>query len=271
MLGEIADISIGRTPSRSDPSYWTTDLERPFCSIADIGPGRLISPSREGVTKKAVAEGKAKRVPARSLLMSFKLTIGRTGITATDVYPNEAIAWIKPHDEDETSQEFLRIVLPTLDFDSTSELPSKERRSTSVPLERSPFSSRQSRNSIESLTWLARLTSRWRSRLRNRHRATAGYPKADELVASLAYGDTWRHTTHPSLPLQAGGHRFDPGTLHLKRRALGWRSSPGYNAAALHEPQRTIPHELAGKPTRHIGGQIRRARAPQRRRPPLCR
>jgi type I restriction enzyme S subunit len=116
-LGQIADISIGRTPSRSDPSYWTLDLERPFCSIADIGPGRVIDPHREGVTEKAVLAGKAKRVPGGSLLMSFKLTIGRTGITARDVYPNEAIAWIKPHDENETSQEFLRIFLPTLDFD----------------------------------------------------------------------------------------------------------------------------------------------------------
>jgi len=116
-LGDLAEIAIGRTPPRNDPSYWTTALDRPFCSIADIGAQRLIDPAREGVTEEAVLDGKAKRVPAGSLLMSFKLSIGRTGIAAKDLYSNEAIAWIEPRDEDEVSREFLRLYLPRIDFD----------------------------------------------------------------------------------------------------------------------------------------------------------
>ncbi|MGO9179174.1 MAG: restriction endonuclease subunit S [Candidatus Limnocylindrales bacterium] len=94
-LGEIADIRIGRTPPRNDPRFWTDDLARPFCSIADM-VGSDIRPVREGVTELAEREGKAKRVPKGSLLLSFKLTIGRVGFAAVDLFPNEAIAWIIP-------------------------------------------------------------------------------------------------------------------------------------------------------------------------------
>ena len=75
-LGEVADLIVGRTPPRKDERYWTVDLERPFCTIADMGAIDVL-PEREGVTEAAEIEGKAKRVPAGSLLMSFKLTIGR--------------------------------------------------------------------------------------------------------------------------------------------------------------------------------------------------
>ncbi len=75
-----------------------------------------VRPVREGVTEKAERERKAKRVPAGALLMSFKLTIGRTGIAAVDLFPNEAIAWIQPNDCS-ILQDYLRLYLPTINFD----------------------------------------------------------------------------------------------------------------------------------------------------------
>src|SRR6185437_1880123 len=75
-LGEIADLTICRTPPRKEASYWTSDLERPFCSIAELGGRSPIDPVTEGVTEAAERDGKAKRVPAGSLLMTFKLSIG---------------------------------------------------------------------------------------------------------------------------------------------------------------------------------------------------
>lgn len=56
-LGEIATLSMGRTPSRSDKSYWTEDLTYPFCTIADMD-GKYIFPKREGVSFKAIQDGK---------------------------------------------------------------------------------------------------------------------------------------------------------------------------------------------------------------------
>ena len=58
-LGEIVDISIGRTPPRGDERYWTPELVRPFCTIADMNGGRLVSPTREGVTEAAELKRKA--------------------------------------------------------------------------------------------------------------------------------------------------------------------------------------------------------------------
>ena len=94
-LGEVASLTIGRTPPRKDSRYWTDDVTLPFCTIADM-KGWTLYPTREGVTPLAVAEGKAKRVPAGSLLMSFKLTIGRVAFAGRDLFPNEAIVWIRP-------------------------------------------------------------------------------------------------------------------------------------------------------------------------------
>ena len=98
-LGEVARLTIGRTPPRAEPKYWTNSLTYPFCSIADMKE-RVIRPAREGITDLAEREGKAKRVPAGALLMSFKLTIGRVGLAGTDLFPNEAICWIDPIGKD---------------------------------------------------------------------------------------------------------------------------------------------------------------------------
>ena len=94
-LGQIANLTIGRTPPRDDPGYWTHDLARPFCTIADMTSSEVM-PTREGVTELAEADGKAKRFKAGTLLMSFKLTIGRVGFAAVDLFPNEAIVGIEP-------------------------------------------------------------------------------------------------------------------------------------------------------------------------------
>jgi type I restriction enzyme S subunit len=94
-LGEIATLTMGRTPSRSDKTYWTEDLAYPFCTIADMD-GKFIFPKREGVTIKAIQDGKARIAPTGTLLMSFKLTIGRMGFAGQDIFPNEAIVSITP-------------------------------------------------------------------------------------------------------------------------------------------------------------------------------
>lgn len=93
-LGEVAALTIGRTPPRGEPKWWTTSLERPFCTIADMGPMTVL-PQREGVTALAEAQGKAKRFAAGTLMMSFKLSIGKVGFAAVDLFPNEAIVGIE--------------------------------------------------------------------------------------------------------------------------------------------------------------------------------
>jgi restriction endonuclease S subunit len=114
-LGEIAEIVIGRTPPRDKLEYWTDNMDRPFCTIADMTDATVI-PRREGVTTLAELEGKARRVPAGSLLMSFKLTLGRVGFAGLDLFPNEAIAWLRCTVPD-VCDRYLALWLSALDMD----------------------------------------------------------------------------------------------------------------------------------------------------------
>ncbi len=113
-LGEVATISIGRTPPRADARYWTADQTHPFCTIADM-KHRIVKPVGEGVTDLAISEGKAKMFPAGSLMMSFKLSIGRIGFAAQDLFPNEAIARLQT-DSAVLSETYLALVLESQDL-----------------------------------------------------------------------------------------------------------------------------------------------------------
>ena len=113
-LGEVSALQMGRTPSRREDSYWTDDLTYPFCTIADMD-GKYVEPKREGVTKAAIIDGKAKMATKGTLLMSFKLTIGRMGFAARDIFPNEAIVMIEA-DESKVLNEFLYLRLASMDL-----------------------------------------------------------------------------------------------------------------------------------------------------------
>ena len=86
-LGDISIIGKGFTPSTSNPNYWDGDID--WLSIADMNQGKYIN----FTNKKITAEGcKNKKIVKKgTLLMSFKLTIGRLGILNKDMYTNEAI------------------------------------------------------------------------------------------------------------------------------------------------------------------------------------
>ncbi|HLX77961.1 MAG TPA: restriction endonuclease subunit S [Acidimicrobiales bacterium] len=113
-LGDVSEIVIGRTPPRNEARFWTAELDRPFCTIADMS-GQQIVPRREGVTEAAEIEGKARRVPAGALLMSFKLSLGRVGFAAVDLFPNEAIAWLNTNCGD-VDDRYLAVALSSMDL-----------------------------------------------------------------------------------------------------------------------------------------------------------
>jgi type I restriction enzyme S subunit len=113
-LGEISALQMGRTPSRRESSYWTEDLTYPFCTIADMD-SKYVEPKREGVTKAAIEDGKAKVARKGTLLMSFKLTIGRMGFAARDIFPNEAIVMIEA-DESKVLNHYLYLRLASMDL-----------------------------------------------------------------------------------------------------------------------------------------------------------
>lgn len=100
-FGEVFPIKMGKTPPRGDKSCWDTkkESENKWVSISDISQneGKVIFDTKEYITD-AAAE-KIFRVKANSLLMSFKLTIGKMAFAGTDLYTNEAIIAIPENKE----------------------------------------------------------------------------------------------------------------------------------------------------------------------------
>ena len=92
---------MGKTPPRGDSSSWdkTKVTSNRWVSIADISinEGKIIDDTKEYITDKAAE--KINLVKAGSLLMSFKLSIGRMAFAGVDLYTNEAIIAI-PKNED---------------------------------------------------------------------------------------------------------------------------------------------------------------------------
>ena len=94
---EYFDISIGKTPPRKEAQWFSTNPQDvTWVSISDMGTcGLYISSSSEQLTKEAVERHNVKVVPDNTVLLSFKLTVGRIAITNGEMATNEAIAHFK--------------------------------------------------------------------------------------------------------------------------------------------------------------------------------
>lgn len=90
-LKDIFDLQLGKTPARNNRNYWNTK-ENKWISIADLSKtGKYISTTKEYLSDAAVEESGIKVIPANTVVMSFKLSIGKTAITTEEMYSNEAI------------------------------------------------------------------------------------------------------------------------------------------------------------------------------------
>lgn len=90
-LDELFDLQMGKTPSRSNSDYWDTE-DNKWISIADLSKAsKYICETKEYISNRAVNESGIKLIPTNTVVMSFKLSIGKTSITSEDMYSNEAI------------------------------------------------------------------------------------------------------------------------------------------------------------------------------------
>ena len=94
---EYFDISIGKTPPRKEPQWFSMNpADRVWVSISDMGNcGLYIADSSEYLTHESVERFNVKIVPDNTVILSFKLTVGRVAITDGDMTTNEAIAHFK--------------------------------------------------------------------------------------------------------------------------------------------------------------------------------
>lgn len=95
-LDQIADLRIGRTPSTKDPKYWESG-DFAWVSIADMPKSGVIEKTAKRVSSLAAEEiFRAPPAPIGTLLMSFKLSIGKLCTLKEPSYFNEAIVAIDP-------------------------------------------------------------------------------------------------------------------------------------------------------------------------------
>lgn len=98
---ELFDIHIGKTPPRKEPEWFSLDRAGNviWMSIKDMGSGDVyLIDSSEYLTAEAVEKHNVKKCSPGSILLSFKLTIGRVGIAANEMVTNEAIACFSSDD-----------------------------------------------------------------------------------------------------------------------------------------------------------------------------
>ena len=91
---DVFTINIGKTPPRKEPEWFSESSEdNIWVSIADMGScGTFISDSSEYLTNDAIERFNVQMVEKDSVLLSFKLTVGRVAIAGTRLTTNEAIA-----------------------------------------------------------------------------------------------------------------------------------------------------------------------------------
>jgi len=91
---EVSTVGIGKTPPRMEQHWFSENpADVPWMSIRDLGmAGVFISHTSEFLTMDAVEKFRVKRIPDNTVVLSFKLTMGRVAITDGEMLSNEAIA-----------------------------------------------------------------------------------------------------------------------------------------------------------------------------------
>ncbi len=113
-LAKLCDIKIGRTPERANTKYWGPGY--PWLSIADMQQGKNLVVTKETITQKAVDECRCYQVQPGTLLMSFKLSIGKLGFARVPMYTNEAIAALIVRDQTKALPNYLYYALQVVDL-----------------------------------------------------------------------------------------------------------------------------------------------------------
>lgn len=134
-FGSLVNFSLGKTPKRKNSNYWSNGVV-PWVSISDMVDGETIFNTKEKISDNAFKEiFNEKITPKGTLLMSFKLTIGKVSILGMDAVHNEAIISILPYiDESNIFRNYLYYILPLISKkgDSKSAIKGKTLNSKSL-------------------------------------------------------------------------------------------------------------------------------------------
>lgn len=121
LLGDICDIKIGRTPPRKESQWFSATSGSKWVSIKDMGiSGKNIFVTSENLTNEAVRKFRIPTIKKGTLMLSFKLTVGRLGFATEEMYSNEAIAQLPVKNPEVVDKDWLYYYLKNFNFDSLS-------------------------------------------------------------------------------------------------------------------------------------------------------
>lgn len=114
-FGDMVSTFTGKTPARGEMKYWAKD-DYPWVSISDMQQGEVIDKTKEAISQAASDECFRGQISKRgTLIMSFKLTVGKTSILGVDAFHNEAIISINTYaDADNYTRDYLAYILPVI-------------------------------------------------------------------------------------------------------------------------------------------------------------
>ena len=118
-IDELSDVGIGKTPPRKETQWFSLNNEDvKWVSIKDMGNcGTYILETSEYLTNEAIEKFKVKKVPSNTVILSFKLTVGRVAISPCELVTNEAIAHFKIQNRENLTTEFLYSYLKQFNYE----------------------------------------------------------------------------------------------------------------------------------------------------------
>ena len=133
------NITIGKTPPRAEKQWFVKgDAGVPWLSISDMGNARIYAfATSEALTQEAIKKHNMKIVPSGTIFVSFKLTVGRVSIAATDMCTNEAIAHF--YIENDLQQAYTFCYLNNFKYDSLGNTSSISKAVNSKIIKAMPF------------------------------------------------------------------------------------------------------------------------------------
>ena len=116
---EVSTVGIGKTPPRMEHHWFSENpADVPWMSIRDLGiAGVFISHTAEFLTAEAVEKFRVKRIPDNTVVLSFKLTMGRVAITDAEMLSNEAIAHFRLNPDTTFGSAYLYCYLKGFGYD----------------------------------------------------------------------------------------------------------------------------------------------------------
>ena len=135
---DFFEMSIGKTPPRAEKQWFTDGKEGvPWVSISDMKDVTYLLQTSEGLTKEACEKHNVRIVDEGTVLLSFKLTVGRVSIAGMNVCTNEAIAHFNKNGDD--WREYTLLYLRNYNFDTLGNTSGISKAVNSTIVKNMPF------------------------------------------------------------------------------------------------------------------------------------